>query len=153
MSAVAYLLTIYLYLIQYKCNFPNQKLNKRKNMKAKVLFFVVSVIAVFLSGCATGGMPLCRIDVFNNISGSVMTLHDRGGDVPGNIPTGSYGWVSQSTYFASDGHDYVDNNTITGRFYDSTTGEYLGLFHWPVSANGYGYQAFHSPYERKQLER
>lgn len=99
-----------------------------------------------------GYIPRDRIDVFNNIEGSVMTLHDRGGNIAGRIPVGGYGWVPQNTFFANDGTNRTDDNVITARFYDATTGEYLGLFHWWVGANGYSYQAFHSPFERKQLE-
>lgn len=121
-------------------------------MKISALFFSI-ILAALVSGCATTGVPFDRIDVFNNIEGSVMTLHDRGGDIPTKIPTGGYGWVYQNTYFGADGSEHVNDNTITGRFYDAKTGEYLGLFHWQVGAGNCGYQAFHSPYERKMLER
>ena len=137
----------------------------------KIIRFVLFIASlVFVSGCSlipdkvtakingllappVGSMPYNRIDVFNNIEGSVMTLHDRGGDFYRKIPTGDFGWVPQNTYFAPNGQDCTDNNVITARFYDAFSGEYLGLFHWQVDVNGYGYRAFHSPYERKQLER
>jgi len=133
---------------------------------ARFVLFIASL--VFVSGCGlvpdkvtakisgllappAGYVPFDRIDVFNNISGTYMILSDRGGVKPEHITTGNFGWVPQSTYFGNDGIDHLYDDTITARFYDANTGEYFGLWHWQTS--GYiGYQAIHSPYERKQLE-
>lgn len=140
-------------------------------MKTRILFFAVLIaIAMSVSGCfvlpdkvsgkmgslfATppGYVPFDRIDVFNNIQGTYMVLSDRGGVKPEHIPTGDFGWVPQNTYFGADGYERINNNTITARFYDIASGEYLGLWHYQINGGSIGYEAIHSPYERKMLKQ
>lgn len=139
-------------------------------MKKLFVFVLVVVVMALMSGCflvpdkvsarigemfapPPGYIPYSRVDVFNNVEGTYMVLSDRGGTKPERIPTGSFGWVPQNTFFASDGHDYIDNNVITCRFYDSKTDEYLGLVHYQIGAYGSYYQAFHASFERKELRR
>ncbi len=104
-----------------------------------------------------GFVPYNRVDVFNNVEGTIMTLHCRGGDISGEFRTGECGWVQQNVYFGSDGRDHTGDNTITARFYDEKIGVceagYLGLMHYDISANSEGYQAIHTPYDRKYLRR
>ena len=139
-------------------------------MKIKNLFLagIACIVLFAFSGCGLipdravawmkpdpNKIPFNRIDVYNNIEGTVMVLSDRGGvryqDNP--IKTGEFGWMPQSTYFNAGGYDQINDNVITARFYDAVSHEYLGLYHWQVWG-GYnrGYWAFHSPYERKSLE-